>query len=79
MPPRRCQECGRAFAPDERLDRAQVRAEFGLARVDVDRLFERLPTTALPESRKVYVMRRDIEAYLEDCTYRPGERIRRVA
>lgn len=56
-----------------------MRAEFGLARVDVDRLFERLPTTALPESRKVYVMRRDIEAYLEDCTYRPGERIRRVA
>ena len=61
------------------LDRAAVRRLYGLTRVDVDRIFERLPVINIPGSRKVYVRRDDLEAYLEEHTYPPSERIRRVA
>lgn len=56
-----------------------MRRVYGLTRVDVERLFQALPVVSLPASRKVYVRRDDVESYLERCTYRPGERVRRVA
>lgn len=61
------------------LDRAAVRDLYGLSRVDVDRIFERLPVLALEGSRKVYVRRDDLEAYIERRTFKPGERVREVA
>jgi hypothetical protein len=46
------------------LDRAAVREHFGLTRVDTDRVFSRLALVRLPDSRKVYVRRGDLEAYI---------------
>jgi hypothetical protein len=51
------------------LDRAGVRRHLGLTRVDVERLFRELPVVSLPGSRKVYVRRDDVEAYLGAHTY----------
>jgi hypothetical protein len=61
------------------LDRSAVRDLYGLARVDVDRIFERLPVLALEGSRKVYVRREDLEAHLAQRTFAPGKRVREVA
>lgn len=47
------------------LDRAQVQRHYGLTRVDVDRVFGRLNLVRLPDSRKVYVRREDLDAYIE--------------
>jgi hypothetical protein len=54
------------------LDRAAVRRHLGLTRVDVERLFRELPVVSLPGSRKVYVRRDDLEAYLRTHTYDSG-------
>jgi hypothetical protein len=61
------------------LDRTAVREHYGLARVDIDRVFERLPIVALEGSRKVYVRRQDLEEYLAARTFQPGQRVRSVA
>lgn len=60
------------------LDRKTVEAEYGLARVDVDRVFRFLPVVALPESRKKYVRRSDLDAFLAEYTY-ADDRVRPVA
>gem|GEM_PF-1923667 len=54
------------------LDRAAVRRHLGLTRVDVERVFRELPVVSLPGSRKVYVRRDDVEAYLVAHTYDAG-------
>lgn len=51
------------------LDRKAVADEYGLRRVDVDRVFRALPTVALPGSRKCYVRRAQLDELLERCTY----------
>lgn len=79
MSARRCAACGRSFTPSERLTRAQVQAEYGIVPVDIDRMFERIPVTSLPGGRRVYVTRADVESYLAEHTYRPGERLRKIA
>lgn len=55
------------------LDRAQVERHYGLTRVDVNRIFGRLDQVRLPDSRKVYVRRDDLEAYIERHVVRAGQ------
>lgn len=57
------------------LDRKAIASDYGLRRVDVDRVFRTLPVVALPGSRKVYVRRADLEQLLAECTY-DGGRVR---
>ena len=51
------------------LDRGRVAAEYGLSRVDIDRVFRVLPVTALEGSRKVYVTRAALEELLSARTF----------
>ena len=68
-----CQTCGRVLNAEHRLDRAQVAAEFGLGRAEVDRVFADLPVTAVSGRLRVRVRRADVERYLDEHTYRPGQ------
>ena len=46
--------------------------------VEPPELDERLPVVVFEGSRKVYVRRADLESYLAERTFRPGERVREV-
>jgi hypothetical protein len=69
-----CPACGRALVESaERMTRADVRRVFGLGPRDVERLFERLPVSSLPDGRHAYIRRVDVEAHLERHTWAPSE------
>lgn len=51
------------------LDRGAVGRLYGLTRTDLDRVFRMLPVVALPDSRKVYVRRADLDELLAAHTY----------
>ena len=51
------------------LDRAAVTAHYGLTRVDADRAFGALPKVRLPESRKVYIRRDDLDRWINGHVY----------
>lgn len=54
------------------LDRGAVARLYGLTRTDLDRVFRLLPVVSLPESRKVYVRRADLDELLAAHTYDKG-------
>ncbi len=57
-----------ANAPDKMLlTKADCRA-LGLTRPDVDRAFDRCPLVVLPDSRKVYIRRAELERWLDEHT-----------
>jgi hypothetical protein len=49
------------------LTKAQCR-ELGMTRPDVDRMFDRLPVVALPDSARPYVRVEDYEAWIDRHT-----------
>lgn len=51
------------------LDRKSVAREYGLSRVDVDRVFRRLQVVSLPGSRKVYVARQALDRFIAEHTF----------
>ncbi len=51
----------------ELLTKADCKA-LGMARPDVDRMFDRVPLVVLPESRKVYVRREVLDEWLAEHT-----------
>ena len=52
------------------LDRKRLQTETGLPRSAVDAIFRALPVVALPDHRKVYVKRLDVEKLIADATFR---------
>ena len=58
------------------LDRKTLADELGVTRATVDAIFRALPVVALPGLRKPFVRRADVQALLEQHTYRDGERVR---
>ena len=51
------------------LDRKSVAREYGLSRVDVERVFRRLQVVSLPGSRKVYVARQALDRFIAEHTF----------
>lgn len=58
----------------ELLTKADCRA-LGLTRADVDRMFDRVPLVTPPDSRKVYVRRDVLDAWLEQHTMASPRRV----
>ena len=52
------------------LDRKRLQTETGLPRSAVDAIFRTLPVVDLPNHRKVYVKRLDVEKLIADATFR---------
>lgn len=53
------------------LDRAAISLHYGLRRVDADRAFGLLPQVRPPGSRKVYIRRDDLDAWIVAHTSDP--------
>lgn len=53
--------------PKGLLTKAQCR-QLGMTRPDVDRMFNRLPVVALPESSRPYIRVEDFEAWIDRHT-----------
>ena len=51
------------------LDAKALQAELGVTRAAAEAIMRQLPTVQLPELRKVYVRRPDVERLLEENTY----------
>lgn len=51
------------------LDAKHLAAELGVTRAAAESIMRQLPTVQLPELRKVYVRRPDVERLLEENTY----------
>jgi hypothetical protein len=54
----------------ELVDCKRIMAETGLTRAAVEKMMRKLPIVQLPELRKVYVRRSDVDAYIVAHTYR---------
>jgi hypothetical protein len=53
----------------ELLDSKALPRELGITRAASEAIMRHLPTVQLPELRKVYVRRADVERLLEESTY----------
>jgi hypothetical protein len=53
----------------ELLDSKALQRELGITRAASEAIMRHLPTVQLPELRKVYVRRADVERLLEESTY----------
>ena len=52
------------------LDRKMLQGETGLPRRGVDAIFQSLPVISLPNHRKNYVRREDVDRLLAEATFR---------
>jgi predicted DNA-binding transcriptional regulator AlpA len=57
----------------ELLDAKRILAETGMSRAAVEKMMRKLPIVQLPELRKVYVRRSDVDAYIEAHTFAKDE------
>jgi hypothetical protein len=61
----------------ELLDRKRLASETGLPRSGVDAIFLACPVIVFPHApRKVFVKRADVQALIDGCTFRDGQRVR---
>jgi hypothetical protein len=51
------------------LDAKHLAAELGITRAAAEKIMQSLPIVQLPDLRKVYVRRFDVERLLEACTF----------
>jgi hypothetical protein len=51
------------------VDAKHIAAELGVTRAAAEKIMQSLPIVQLPDLRKVYVRRSDVEALLKRCTY----------
>lgn len=65
--PHPADQCAPISAPKTLLTKADCRA-LGMARCDVDRMFDRVPLFTPPDSRKTYVRRDVLDAFIERHT-----------
>lgn len=54
--------------PGRLLDCAGIARELGVSRTVAEKIMHRLPKIELPDVRKTYVRRADVDAYLSACT-----------
>jgi hypothetical protein len=51
------------------IDAKGLQAELGVTRAAAEKIMQALPIVQLPQLRKVYVRRADVERLLEACTF----------
>ena len=62
-----CPGCGRELA-GELVDNAAIRRWLGVTEAAAEAMMRRVPKVNLPDLRKVYVRRRDIERLIDENT-----------
>ncbi len=63
----RCPGCGRELA-GELVDNAAIRRWLGVTEAAADAMMRRVPKVNLPDLRKVYVRRRELERLIDENT-----------
>lgn len=61
----------------ELLDCRALMLELGVRRATAEAVMRQLPTVQIPEHRKVFVRRSDVQAFVDACTYAKSEVPRR--
>ncbi|HYT51491.1 MAG TPA: hypothetical protein VEL10_04735 [Gaiellaceae bacterium] len=55
------------------LDAKHLAGELGVTRAAAEKIMQSLPIVHLPDLRKTYVRRADVERLLESCTFRKDQ------
>jgi hypothetical protein len=63
-----CPGCGRELA-GELVDNAAIRRWLGVTEAAADAMMRRVPKVNLPDLRKVYVRRRELERLIDEHTH----------